>query len=732
MTSNRTLFFFGLSLLAVLWTPSQAEFRWTAPPEELVGAMQRFLAIGDFQSINEALESVQLIVPNPAPITTNILFPLTIEVSNLVCEQINIGDLQTEYTATNTDMNFQLDLFPFSMTCYGNYAYNYGGFVRNSGTLTANIGDSRVLLGLGFTSEDFAVAPPNATQVSQCSSDIRVDGLMFSGELENVIANLFRDGVQTLVSDGAESGTYRYTGEKSISCWLLSCRSLHSFAFPFVCFFTALCEDAATASSFLDDLILKLNGMIEDLSEPITPEQSDPLANERELDLPAERITTLIQLIEGGGPISKTIQTFLDEADQMLGQMVDDPKNPNTQDLTVNIWLRDYLLDSNRMFSLDLTELGIDSTIFETHNKVFAIKIDLNSLKIKGLDTLKVFNPLDRIGNYTVQNDMAWEQLSFEVELVADYQTSTLPDSLLLSASPVQGRETATLSLDMQDVQVSLAALMALLEDEIGNTEIGSLLRLEYVLPCLANTVAEIAVSSLSVSLGSLSDPVFSGIGSPGVARLISSITAATFAMYKPLLLRAIPGAFQGPIKKKINENYIEKNLADPTCTSFVRGSEASPYLDFRDLLHTRSEALELGGSGETPYGSTIALAWKFAQNWLLTPSEASQTIPLNSRFIAPFTEEQSGTSGSILYDNALIDQQFALLDAKVKFRLFDLYAENLDTIGEPLSLLDTVQGEAHMLKNVATVGVDRPLRAGAKINFQMEGNGTFMVWYLK
>ena len=479
-------------------------------------------------------------------------------------------------------------------------------------------------------------------------------------------------------------------------------------------------------------MIIKLNDVIDNLTEPVTAEQMDPLANERTLDVPADRLTTLIQLIEGGGTISKTVQSVLDEADQMLGEMVTDPNNPNTKDLAANIWLRDYVLDDSGMFSLDLDELGISSTLFKTLNKVFAVEIDLNSLKIKGLDSLKVFNPLDRIGNYTVQNQMAWEKVSMEIELVADFQTSTLPDSLLLSAQPVKGRETVTLSMDMQDVQVSLAALLALVEEEIGNTEIGSLLRLEYVLPCLANSVAEIAISGLSVSLGSLSDPVFSGIGSPGVSRLVSSVVQATFAMYKPLMLKAIPGAFQGPIRRMINENYIEQNLADPTCAGYARDNEASPYLDFRDLLHTRSEAIALGGSGETPYGSTIALAWKFIENWLLTPVEGSEEIPLNTRFIVPFTKQQSGIAGSILYKKALIDQQFALLDSAVHFRVFDVYAENLDTMGEPFNLLETVQGEGQMVNNMATVGVNKPLRAGAKINFQMDGSGTFPIeWML-
>lgn len=487
----------------------------------------------------------------------------------------------------------------------------------------------------------------------------------------------------------------------------------------------ALCTDAATALSFLDDLIVTVNSAISDLIEPsATQEQQDPLSNERNLDLPAEKATTLIQLIEGGGSISQTVQSLLEEADQMLGQMVNDPNTPNTKDLAANVWLRDYLLDDNRMFSLDLAELGIASTLFDTHNQVFAIKIDLNSVKIRGLDTLRSFNPLDRIGNFTLQNDLAWEQLAIEVELVADFKTSTLPDSLLLTSTPVEGRETITVAIDLQDIQISFAALLALLEDEIGNTQIGSLLRLQYVVPCLANTVAEIAISNLFVSLGGMSDPLFSGIASPGVSRVISSVVQATFAIYRPLILQAIPGAFQGPIRERINKNYIEKNLADPTCTEFIRSSEDSPYLDFRDLFHTRSEALELGGSGETPYGSTIALAWKFIQNWLLTPGEAGQESPLNSRFIGAFTEDQSGVPGSIRYQAPLIDQEFALLDTAVQLRVFDVFADNLDTVGEPLSLLETVQGEAHMLKNVATVGVDRPLRAGAKIAFQVKGSG--------
>lgn len=198
---------FWLSLFSLLSIPSNAEFRWSAPPEDFIHAMQRFLAVGDFQTVNDALQGVQLMVPDPEPITAAILFTLTITVSNLVCEQINIGDLQSNYTASNTEMNFQLELFPFTMTCRGNYAYNYGGIASNSGNLTATIGDSRVALGLGFTSEDFTTTPPNASQVSQCAANIQIEQMAFSGDLENVIANLFRDGVQTLVSNGAQSGT---------------------------------------------------------------------------------------------------------------------------------------------------------------------------------------------------------------------------------------------------------------------------------------------------------------------------------------------------------------------------------------------------------------------------------------------------------------------------------------------------------------------------------------------
>ncbi|GAX20731.1 hypothetical protein FisN_7Hh041 [Fistulifera solaris] len=692
-TTRQAVVSLWLSFLTLCCVPSHAELRWLSYDESssFLNAMQRYLEIGDFQSINDGLSGVQLVVPDPEPITTTLLFTLTVEVTNLVCEQINIGDLQSNYNATNTEMNFAIELYPFAMTCTGNYAYNYGAFIANSGTLTATISESRIQLGLGFTSPDFATTPPNATQVAQCAASLQIEQMSFSGDLENTIANLFREGVEDLVSNGAQ---------------------------------TALCEDASTAFSFLDDMIVKLNDVIGNLTEPITEEQLDPLRNERNLDVPIDRRTTLIQLMEGGGTISKTVQSLLDEADQMLGEMVTDPNNLGTQDLAVNVWLRDYLLDANGMFALNLAELGISSSVFKTHNKIFAVDIDLNSFKIKGLDTLKVFNPLDRIGNYTIQNEMAWEKLSLEIELVADFQTSTLPDTLLLSTIPVKGRETVTLSMDMQDVQVSLAALLALLEEEVGNTEIGSLLRLNYILPCMANSVAELAISGLGVSLGSLSDPVFSGIGSPGVSRLLSSVIQATFAMYKPLMLKSIPGAFQGPIRRMINKNYIEKNLADPTCSSIVQGNEASPYLDFRDLLRTRSEAIELGTSGDTPYGSTVALAWKFIQDWLLTPAEGSSDIPLNTRFIAPFTEKQSGIPGSIAYKDALIDQKFALLDADVHFRVFDIYAENLDTMGEPLSLLDTVQGEAHLINNVATVGVNKPLRAGAKINLQMDGSG--------
>jgi hypothetical protein len=57
--------------------------------------------------------------------------------------------------------------------------------------------------------------------------------------------------------------------------------------------------------------------------------------------------------------------------------------------------------------------------------------------------------------------------------------------------------------------------------------------------------------------------------------------------------------------------------------------------------------------------------------------------------------------------------------------RIFDARLDNLDTFGQPIQFLEPVFGEAHLLNNSVSIGVDsRPVRVSAKVLITVSDGG--------
>lgn len=71
-------------------------------------------------------------------------------------------------------------------------------------------------------------------------------------------------------------------------------------------------------------------------------------------------------------------------------------------------------------------------------------------------------------------------------------------------------------------------------------------------------------------------------------------------------------------------------------------------FIDFRDLILPKEDLLQLGGSGEAPYGSLLNTVYKFVQEELFGVDNATGLALLNRRIIDGITETQSGVVGSL------------------------------------------------------------------------------------
>jgi hypothetical protein len=154
-----------------------------------------------------------------------------------------------------------------------------------------------------------------------------------------------------------------------------------------------------------------------------------------------------------------------------------------------------------------------------------------------------------------------------------------------------------------------------------------------------------------------------------------------------------------------------------------------SGFIQFQDLFLSSKESVALGGTGESQYGDVFRRLYNLANDQILQIDDTDGTSSINGLLVAPLTRGASGTDGTIRFEGDLLNTgkrvQVGGLDAKVELKAYDARIENLDTVGEPLVLLDPVLNEPHLLNNTATLGVgSSPLRLGIKFMFALLADG--------
>jgi len=170
--------------------------------------LSRALTVGgDFDSFNDIFQNVTFRLPDPEK-HISLMGPTTVSLSNLYCRGLHIGDMVTNDTLDvgNTKLTFNLDMFNFSMSCFGDYEYDFG-IIDNAGSFQVKAENNHLHVALVFqSSTTFDQAPPNQTMVTHCPGIIRIAELKFSSGIECVIASIFEDTVSNLISTEAAKG----------------------------------------------------------------------------------------------------------------------------------------------------------------------------------------------------------------------------------------------------------------------------------------------------------------------------------------------------------------------------------------------------------------------------------------------------------------------------------------------------------------------------------------------
>jgi hypothetical protein len=375
-----------------------------------------------------------------------------------------------------------------------------------------------------------------------------------------------------------------------------------------------------------------------------------------------------------------------------------------------------------------ILDFDFDEVSFEVEDFVVEVK----TARVKGLDSFSRFEVLEPVAPQTLQNFVQLDSLAIEVDLHVGF----------ISAN--EAPREITLSFEVNDINAEIGIFAAFDLEKLGALELGSLLHVRNILPCILSTAYGVSIPQMNISVGSFLEPTVEGL-MPDTGAAASTSIAAVVERFRSEIEEAIPLVFGRTVRQVANA-LLESYRSDLSCPD-PEPTTSAEYVDFRqmflprdstdivrpfgDLLLSGPDSRARGGSGNSRYGNLIRTLIEVARKQFLQVDPMTGVSAVNSMLVSPLTEAQSTVAGSLFFTGDLFNQQARLsvggLDARIKLRAYDAFVNNMDTFGAPLSLLDSVVDEPSHLNNTASLGIGRPLQLGARFLFGLKDDGKFL-----
>jgi len=156
-------------------------------------------------------------------------------------------------------------------------------------------------------------------------------------------------------------------------------------------------------------------------------------------------------------------------------------------------------------------------------------------------------------------------------------------------------------------------------------------------------------------------------------------------------------------------------------------GQELYPftgYVDFRELLLMPENATAMGALGNTTYGDVFR-SLSVPLNEELLATDPNTGVSNVNQLLRPLTGLMSGEEGTLIYEGNVFSFTFPAdigkLIANISAGVGDLRIDNLDTIGDPLSLLMPMFMRPFDLDNKFGIGLGgRPLRFSMRLSINI------------
>ena len=347
------------------------------------------------------------------------------------------------------------------------------------------------------------------------------------------------------------------------------------------------------------------------------------------------------------GVLARGSKLSLEEAKKILnGSMSDD------SDFNASQFVQDFLLDDDGVLRVAFDDIGFEGA---------DIILELSEIRITGLDSITELSLLDAIGPQTLWNNIKLDRIGIEVGIAIGIGNGDI--------------EEMTLSFGMSDVNVNLAFLLALDLNKIGELELGSILHMKQILPCLLSTVWDASVSQMLVTIGDFDEPTVDGFISDPLRDTITSSIQSLFGTYKSTLIAAVPNIADITLRGLLNrllQAYMDGE-ENSICPSMAMEKSSFGFVDFRELLLPRALSIDLGGSGEGKYGDLLRTVFDLFKKQVLDIDPVDGTSSINDLLIKPLTKGQSDVPGTLSFPGDLFNQDSNLsvggLNAKIELK---------------------------------------------------------------
>lgn len=448
-----------------------------------------------------------------------------------------VGDISVDHDQITATAYFvTVGVAKLDLTCEMNYDYSYG-ILTGDGWLQIQPENSEAFSTISFTSLAFNQnCPPTDVSVDNSFSDVQIKRLDFEEDFASEVLEVF----QSLIRNTIESAI------ANVACEELS----------------------VIRTTVVGDMIKMAADQLEPYLGHLGETVTDPLYLEHTLILPDSLKSRNLQDTEGdvGNAFNEILQFFDTQLGDPISESFDEytDSSSTTTDLVINSIRRSFFLNDDGSLHLDPS---MKLVLFEGHDRLIEFTVTLNEICLYGDDSITRFNSFRNIGKYTLQNELTWDLLQFEFDVVLDIKPSELDDAILIDPTSPGISEKFSIDFTVKNIVVEASFLLVLDEIAIGSMELGSLLDTKNLLPCLLSIVHAIQLSGFEAS----------GVSDVVEERLVKFILNLLRSDYSQVF---------------INEILMEATIRCPHSPKYI-GSSASiaekqtvklPLLDYESL----------------------------------------------------------------------------------------------------------------------------------------------------